>query len=629
MSVQRVFHSFIFRGGALSDSSSQHNQSADQDITPRPFPSRLPWKAIYSPLLQFLFSSHSRLPLQSSTMPQETLFPHLTATGQAPSMREAMTVYRAVFNARVAEGSLRPFVLPYLLYGMVILVIYLLIPHTNNRIIHEARWLVLAAVCACQWQTASDATSSSMAIGFATGLTSAWGVVWAWTWLVWRRPQWDAKRVQRRNRRTEHNGMANRSAGSQIGNDFVVPVQNGNAEIRKRSQANGHTKEEQGNGHATTNDAGNALASIAASGGENEVEYYWQSYPSTLRERFPWVMDLVMNFRGPGWNWAIPPLPALPPNVKASLNEPIDPDSLKGVSSICLRRFTTRRELFNSRVPRFILGYFALDIIKCIMKADPYYTFGPNTYALPPHLQNLSSHTIRFIRQIISSFAIIISLEMVFYIPSLIISLLFGPHNLGLRAEPWYYPSTWGSFSNVLTKGLNGLWGSWWHQTFRFAFSAPTNYFIREKYFSPKSMTAKISALVFAFGISGFLHAGGSFTQIPKTEPLHAPIFFMLQALGILIQSTFCSIFRSQIKRLPSPVRKTGNFLFTLGWLFETGYWLTDDFARGGLWLYEPIPVSLLRGLGFGDKGDGWWCWEHIGVGWYKGRRWWESGIAL
>ncbi|KAE9381099.1 hypothetical protein N431DRAFT_424729 [Stipitochalara longipes BDJ] len=556
-------------------------------------------------------------------MPQETLFPHLTATGPAPAMREVMAAYRTVFDARVAEGSLHPFVLPYHLYGMLLLVIYLLIPHTNNRIIYEARWVVLAVICVWQWKTLQDATSMSMATGFATGLIAAWGVIWASTWLVWMNPQRDAKRVQRRKAtpNIEHNGTANGSAESHIGNGSAISIQNGDAGIRKRAQVNGHAKEEQSNGHA--------VANKAARGKETGVEYYWQSYPSTLSERFPWVIDLLMNFRGPGWNWAIPPLPALPPHIKAQLGEDVDAASRTGVSSIGLHRFNTRRELFKSRVPRFIFGYLALDLMKVIMRSDPYYTFGPNTYALPPYLQGLNPRTIRFIHQLVSSLAIITSLEMVFYIPSLLLSLLYGPRIFGLRAESWYYPSTWGSFSNILTKGLNGLWGSWWHQTFRFIFSAPTNYFIREGYFSPKSMTAKISALLFAFGISGFLHAGGSISQFPKTYPTHAPIFFMLQALGILIQSTFCSLLHPQIKTLPSWLRKTGNLLFTIAWLFETGYWLTDDFARGGIWHYEPVPVSLFRGLGYGDKGDGWWCWEHIGVGWYNGRRWWESGIAL
>jgi hypothetical protein len=453
-----------------------------------------------------------------------TLFPHLSSMGPAPSSREAMDVYRHAFNARVADGSLRPLVFPYHLYGMFFLVFYLCIPHTQNPYIYAARWPVLAVICWWQWKTLQDATSISMATGFAVGLTSAWGAVWAFTWLVWNRPQWDAKRVQRRMKVSEkgtpeHNREANGSAGARVGNGSTASLPDRDGDLRKRIPANRHANVEQSGGHIMANgdtQGQDSRSSELSLGKEEGVEYYWQPYPSNLRERFPWIIDLLMNFRMPGWNLAIPPLPAPPPHIKTALGEPIDAASKSGVSSIGLRRFNSRRELFNSRVPRFIIGYFLLDIMKIIMKKDPYFTFGPNTYTLPPHLQGFSPRTLQFIRQTISSISIIVSAEMVFFLAPLIICLLLGPSIIGLRGEAWYYPTTWGSFSSILTKGLNGLWGSWWHQTFRFVFSAPTNYFIRNKYFSPKSMTAKISALVFAFGISGFLHAGGSINQFPR-----------------------------------------------------------------------------------------------------------------
>jgi len=33
--------------------------------------------------------------------------------------------------------------------------------------------------------------------------------------------------------------------------------------------------------------------------------------------------------------------------------------------------------------------------------------------------------------------------------------------------------------SLILSRGLNGLWGGWWHQTFRMGFAAQTNYLVR------------------------------------------------------------------------------------------------------------------------------------------------------
>ncbi|KAK0129445.1 hypothetical protein ONS96_000017 [Cadophora gregata f. sp. sojae] len=545
----------------------------------------------------------------------ETLFPHLTSTGPAPSHRVVSSTYRASFNALVQEGKLRPLVLPYHLYGCLILLLCLCIPHTQSPVIYAARWPVLAVILAFQWKTLWEATSMSMATGFAAGLIAAWSAVWSITWLVLYRPQFDARRVERRvksgpggglGRKGESNGNARR------GNGMATGHTNGSAELKYR-------------GKEVTKINGKLEKDTA------EWEYYWQPYPSTFIDRFNWTSDLLINFRGPGWSWAIPPLPPFPPFIQTQLGEQVTAQSISGTSSIGLQRYDTRRELARAQLPRFIAGYLLLDILKILMMKDPYYIFGPNSYALPSHLSYFqdSPTTLRFIRQALSSLSIIVSLEMVFLLVPLLLCLLSGPSIFGLRAEPWYYPTTWGSWSNITSKGLNGLWGGWWHQTFRFIFSAPSNFLIANGYIKAGSPTAKVLAFVFAFGISGILHAGGSVSQFPSTYPTHAPIFFMLQALGIVVQVSFCSVFHDIIKTFPGWLRKGGNLAFVVVWLFGTGGWLTDDFARGGIWLYEPIPVSFLRGLGFGDEGDGWWCWEHVGVGWYRGRRWWESGIAI
>ncbi|PVH76913.1 hypothetical protein DL98DRAFT_517631 [Cadophora sp. DSE1049] len=548
-------------------------------------------------------------------MEMETLFPRLTSTGPPPSHRVVTTTYRASFNALVQEGKLRPLVLPYHLYGCILLLLYLCIPHTQSPAIYAARWPVLGVILAFQWKTMWEATSMSMATGFAAGLVAAWGAVWSVTWLVLYRPQFDAKRVDRRVRSGTGAGQRRGEQSNwdaKQGNGKATGYTNGSAELKYRGKEVGDASEK------LEKDAGG-------------MEYYWQSYPDNFLDRFTWTSDLLINFRGPGWNWAIPPLPPLPSFIQTQLGEEVTARSISGTSSIGLQRYDTRRQLARARLPRFIAGYFLLDILKLLMMKDPYYIFGPNSYALPPHLSRFHDfpQTLRFIRQALSSLSIITSLEMTFLLLPLTIPLLLGPSIFGLRAEPYYYPTTWGSFSNITSKGLNGLWGGWWHQTFRFVFSAPSNYLINNGYVKAGSPVAKFLALVFAFGISGILHAAGSVSQFPATHPTHAPIFFMLQALGIILQMSICSLFHPLINTLPRVLRQSGNFAFVFAWLFWSGWWLTDDFARGGIWLYEPIPVSVLRGMGFGDEGDGWWCWEHVSVGWYRGRRWWESGIAI
>ncbi len=516
---------------------------------------------------------------------------------------------------------------------------------------YAARWPVLALILWFQWKTLWETSSESGAIAFAAGLIAAWSAVWSVTWLVLYRPQWDAKRVQRRKvqgDRKENKGLiaekdATRSGVQRNGNaiegktssDANGSVQNGSAApksfkgVHYRQHAKATTK---GESLEKQDDADGETAVYKDEAEERDAAtyiYYWQSYPTKLPERIPWTLDLLINFRGPGWNWAVPPLPDLPPFVKAKLGEPVDKASKKGISSTGLHRFDTRRDLFYSRMPYFTVGYLVLDILKTTLMKDPYYIFGPNTYALPQHLANLTPFQLKLFRQCLNAVTVVLALEMVFMLVPLSMSLLTGPCVFGLRGEAWYYSSTWGPFSNILDKGLSGLWGGWWHQTFRFAFAAPTNYLIEQGYIKPRSNVARISALCFAFGISGILHAAGSVTQFAQSNPWQAPVFFILQALGILMQTKFCAYFRSRTRQFPKAVRQAGNLLFVWTWLWYTSWLLVDDFARGGIWLWEPCPISPTRALGFGSGDDSWWTWGDLGIGWYTGKHWWESGISM
>lgn len=544
-----------------------------------------------------------------------------------------MNTYRAAFATHIADASLRPLVLTYHLFGYIVLIVYLCISHTKRPWVYAARWPVLAFILAFQWKTLWKTTSMSMATGFAAGLMAAWGAVWAVTLLVLNRPQFDARRVHARRKGSEGKHENGNGNGSSTGSNGFAKEENG---VAKKRVGNGRPSTDSGQGSVGTQNMHEQKIDPTSldydPSKDDALEYYWQSYPEhSFKERFAWVFDLIVNFRMLGWNLAIPPLPSLPPGIASQLSEPV---SNSHISPIGLIRYDTRRSLLRARLPYFIAGYFLLDALKTLMMTDPYFIFGPTTYALPPHLTYLSNSPflLHFTRQLITASCIILSLEMVFMMAPLGLSILLSPSLLGQTAEAWYYPTTWGSFSSsVLEKGLNGLWGSWWHQTFRFAFAAPTNHLIANGIIKPHTNTTRILSLLFAFGISGLLHSAGSISQFPLTHPTHAPIFFMLQALGITLQTLLCTSppLKPLISKLPTSVRKTGNLLFTLGWLLGTSSWLTDDFARGGIWLYEPVPISVFRGMGWGERDAGWWCWDGLGVGWYAGEHWWESGVAI
>jgi hypothetical protein len=534
-----------------------------------------------------------------------------SAGNAAPSPRDVLHSYHDTFRAQVAAGELKPLIYPYHFFSLHLLLAYLTISHTNRPWIYALRWPVFAVIVAFEVKTLRETSSTSMAIAFAAGLVAAWGIVWSATMLIFNDPERDFKRVEEKKQSTGHN---------EDKDDGSTTRTNGHADgLRQRKQDNRNPSTDGVEIQAVKPDVAGA-------------EYYWQSYPDSLGERLDWVCDTILNFRGPGWSWAIPTLPSLSPSIKVRLGEAVELKDLQDVSSAGIRRFETRRQVFLDRFPKFVVGYFVLDLLKVVMMKDPYFYLGPNGYDVPSHMAHLSPAILSAVRQLISFTAIIVSLEMTFTLPPLILCCLLGPRILGLRGAAFQYPTTWSrSLTPILAKGLGGLWGSWWHQTFRFAFSSPTKYIQRIFSLPSSSPVIKFIGPFIAFAISGFLHAGGSLTQPAPTKPWDPPLFFMLQVPGILLQTTLSSYFKDYISRLPDATRRAGNFAFTFTWLYYTAPILVDDFARGGIWLYEPIPISPLRGLGFGREGDGWLCWEWdtIGVGWHTGKHWWETGLAL
>jgi hypothetical protein len=79
----------------------------------------------------------------------------------------------------------------------------------------------------------------------------------------------------------------------------------------------------------------------------------------------------------------------------------------------------------------------------------------------------------------------------------------------------------------------------------------------------------------------------------------------------------------------PKLLRQFANFAFTIVWLYHTAPLLVDDFARGGVWLYEPIAFSPLRALGLGAKDDkSWDLWLDM-VWWRSGKSFWDTGFAF
>jgi hypothetical protein len=541
---------------------------------------------------------------------------------------------KAHFKADVASVTARAVVIPFDLFGTFLLpVIYLCIPHTRRPWLYRMRFTVLALMIWLNYDTISRASSTNMASAYASGLAGAWGTLWGMNVLIWTRPQFEAERVERRlkSKTTDSNGSAAGHNGHANGG---LLQRHPNGALSKSQMADKLSN------HATAPDE---TVTAALSAG---YEYYWQAYPSTspLSTRLDWVIDYVTSFRGVGWT---------PTGISSipSFRRPSKPlsDSLVDLSSIPLRSKTgysrqpTRRCFLRNRAGRIAASYLVLDVSTVLMLRDPYFILGPDyaPHILPPYLSSLPTLILSFLRSFIAMSAIISALYLTFSVSQVAQFLLSHsrPSVLrlaGARADLWHYPDTYGSFTvNVLDHGLAGFWGGWWHQTFRGAFVAPTNWMVRNGYLprDKRHPVTRFVGVAVAFAQSGMLHAAGSFSTVSETaRPWSPPLFFLASLVGVTVQAGWDDAVAGTTVRERCPVwlRRATNLVFVVVWLCGTSWLFVDDLCRGGVWLYEPVPFSPLRALGLGLPGDKGWRWDgEVMPRLWVGRRWWESGIAI
>ncbi|KAJ5702399.1 hypothetical protein N7488_009947 [Penicillium malachiteum] len=370
------------------------------------------------------------------------------------------------------------------------------------------------------------------------------------------------------------------------------------------------------------------------------AQFRWQSYPSKFLHRLEWCTNLVFNLRGLDWNWRSARLGPLPRNVYAQLhsgflssNYSVEEDESYISAKDCLRNaFRT-----------FLISYMTLDALKVTMMRDPYFR-GGTTDAVPPFpFYFLASIPlgIRFYRCFISCMGVYVALNYVTSLNPILflgLSLAFPNASRRLTAapldEPWLYAENFGPFiAPTLDHGLAGTWGRWWHQLFRYGFTSPARWILSLYPISWRRSPAvkRATYLIVAFALSGFVHACGSYTQFTKTRPLRGQfLFFILQSVAIIVEGTLKTVLLPKLHLQATPwwLRRTANGLVVFFWLLYSGILIADDFARGGLWLVEPIPFSPLRGSGLAN-GQGWFCWQGAWFGYWSDGTYWGTGVRL
>ncbi len=546
------------------------------------------------------------------------------------------------YDPAFESGEFQPVVYPRDLFGVALLVLYLLIPPQRFPLIKFTKLPVFALIVWFYSSTIYRCRSKGWAAGFCVGLISALGIIWSATLILFTDPKREFKRIQKRTTKTIKDAQGKETAlnGSFTSALNGTPTPN----TARRQQQNGDviqsskSANQLNGGHKLGYQNSESEKHIKDRPTSSSTTYHWQAYPADdFRQRLVWVMDLITNLRGVGWNWQLPGLLGPPKDIENELMKD-DPDPKNYPWAITRptghRIYYNRRNLLRRKAAVFICSYLVLDACKVTMMKDPYF-WGLVDHPPPTSVTRFLGHSVvltRMYRLLVGMVAMLASLQQDFSMAPLLFAGLLGPKIPGAQGEPWMFPDFWGGYQTVLDTGLAGWWGGWWHQTFRFAFAAPSAWVIAKLGLDRRSFSARFFQLMVAFMLSGFLHACGSYTQLPPTRPLRGPFFFFtLQPIGIVMQALLVRIMKETgiTKSLPRPVGRLASFIYVHIWFYFTAPLLVDDFSRGGIWLFELLPLSPLRGLGLGLKEEGWWCWKELPLYWHRGRHWWNSGLAL
>ena len=211
--------------------------------------------------------------------------------------RDVLALYRATFKQAVADGRAIPFVLPYSLLGpFIVPILWLTIPHKTRPWLYETRWLVMLFVLFFSIHIVRTEGSTNMAMSYAAGLTSAWGIIQNLYLLVWTKPQWDFARAVTRKQpaKAQLDGTPAATQGA------VAPADEGS---RIGDEDHGTLRHRKlPNGSAPIHGSADKVYSKETVRQGLDDECYWQPFPeeASFLDRLWWTVDLVASFRGAG-----------------------------------------------------------------------------------------------------------------------------------------------------------------------------------------------------------------------------------------------------------------------------------------------------------------------------------------
>ena len=511
----------------------------------------------------------------------------------------------ATLRAHFAQHTYEPLALsPYRSAGTLLLAAYLLLPlRPSSPFVRNLRfpvWLFYTASCidSLIWTR-----TSSHGVAYIIGAAFAFGPMWTATLLVFRDARREARRVERR--RVVRGGE--RDEGVE-----TTGRENGAVDSRGLHKRKPH-----------------ASPSAKADADSDEFEYFWQPLPPDLPTRLNWVVDLGLALRGAGWAHQIRTLPGPPPRITATLPSP--PRSSSATAAPRSRAAVLRREL-TILATRYLL----IDALKVLAMHDPYFLSLGAAHPLPPSFPAIladSPWRLRVARSLAVFALTRCALELVYASVALSCLCLLPSHVLGLRGEPWYYPAFYGPVSAIPKGGLAGFWGTYWHQLLRLGLETPGAAIVRWLGWERRKALAKLVSVALAFACSGMVHWSASHLSAGVAHPTGTSLaFFALQVVGLVGETALKTYLKRSgvAERVPRIVRESLNFLGVAAWLLATSPLFADDVAGCGVFLFEPVAISVVRMAGFGGADGRWWRWQAHNVFWHSDKEhWYKSGLAI
>lgn len=539
----------------------------------------------------------------------------------------ALASHRSALLRQVEDGHRRHIVLPQALFASLVLpIVWVAIPHNTRPWLYRSRWLAFALALVVNYEQAARASSTNMAWAVVSGLMSTYGTMLCFQHMILTNPQRDAARIIKVPCSKDSNRTCTNDGESKAPSHIPVKLERAarcepaatQPPFRARGEAGSPTE----------------LRSTSRPETCSPSCYIWQRFPSEapLLDRLGWATDLVLSFRGAGWSSSISilPKPETPTSIKDGC--PVCVASVPSVTKCGFEYVHPPAAFLRHRLKVFTAACLMLDFLATFMMKDPYFVFGRERsvdYALPWYLVGLSPWRLEAYRQLFSISGAFAAVAAAYSLTDMVHFYATRYCNPS-RNIPWMYASAFGSFGEVFDRGLAGFWGSWWHQTFRQQFLGPAAFLLKKRVIRKGTAAGNLVALLSCFAMSGLLHGMGSLSAVPHTKLWRQPVFFLLQGIGMIVQQQLALLVKRVLPATSVPVRRAGNALFTLLWLYATAALFNDDMADMGLWLLEPVPFSVFRAAGFGFPGDAIWRWDSSYLfRRHSGRYWWQSGITI